>query len=61
MNNWFLGVISPFPPVTQKDHSFEVDESCANILKIEVSDGIIAPSFTPAAFSAGFICALNCR
>lgn len=30
--------------------SCEVDESCANILKIEVSDGIIAPSFTPAAF-----------
>eukprot|EP00397_Hematodinium_sp_SG-2012_P023676 GEMP01024615.1.p1 GENE.GEMP01024615.1~~GEMP01024615.1.p1 ORF type:complete len:614 (+),score=190.04 GEMP01024615.1:75-1916(+) len=29
--------------------SCEVDESCANILKIEVSDGIIAPAYTPAA------------
>merc|ERR1719420_1880455 len=29
--------------------SHEVDEATANILKIEVSDGIIAPSFSPAA------------
>merc|ERR1719460_292666 len=29
--------------------SHEVDEATANILKIEVSDGIIAPGFAPAA------------
>merc|ERR1719387_1250813 len=29
--------------------SHEVDEATANILKIEVSDGIIAPGFSPAA------------
>ena len=36
-------------PVCHRRPSAQVDESFASVIKAEVSDGIIAPSYTPGA------------